>query len=96
LRIEIGEAYKILLFKDAHNYAGIKETAPTEVYQHMDIATHLPMAVRNVFNLLVKEYITQIYVHNKKLAKQNRLIEQEDEGQDKLNDKDYISDLITK
>jgi hypothetical protein len=28
LNIQTGEAYRILLFKDAHNFAGIKESDP--------------------------------------------------------------------
>lgn len=53
IKMATGEAYRILLFKDANNYAGIRESSSNEVYQQMDIVNHLPEAVRRVFSILV-------------------------------------------
>ena len=53
LRLEIGESYSILLFKDIANMAGVREAEPTRTFLSMDIVSHLPEAIRVHFGDLV-------------------------------------------
>ena len=67
-----GEAYRILLFKDASNMAGIRESSSNEVYQQMDIVTHLPEAVQKVFSILVTKFIVLVHQFNRKELRKQR------------------------
>lgn len=46
LKLQPVEFWRILLFKDAFNYAGVNETSPSEVISRLDIVQHLPQATR--------------------------------------------------
>ena len=58
------EYWRLLLFKDAYNYGGIKETNPDIVTNRWDIALHLPEAIRKKFILTIGEFLLRVYKHN--------------------------------
>lgn len=60
------EYWKILLFKDGHNHAGIKESNPDKVSNRWDIVEHLPEAVRKKFINTASEFIHMTYKYNQK------------------------------
>lgn len=56
--------WRILLFKDSFNYAGISESNPTKVTSKWDIALHLPEAIQKKFLITVGEFLLKIYKHS--------------------------------
>jgi len=63
------EFFRILLFKDSFNYAGIKESDPSRVHNRWDIVLHLPEVTRKKFTLIVAKFVQQVEKYNQKLAK---------------------------
>jgi site-specific DNA-cytosine methylase len=61
------EYWRILLFKDSFNMAGVRESNPGKVASKWDIAMHLPEAIRQNFVLVVGEFILKVYKHNIKI-----------------------------
>ena len=65
--MEKGDFWKILLFKDEHNFAGIWEMADPErnklnfVRQKWNIVEFLPQACEKIALVLVAEYIKAVY-----------------------------------
>ncbi len=51
LSITPTEYWRILLYKDKYNYAGIKESDPDKIKVDYDVMTHLPEAVQKKFQL---------------------------------------------
>lgn len=60
------EFWKILLFKDYYNYAGIKESNPDVVDFKYDVSLHLPEAVQHKFKLTICEFILKVHQFNQK------------------------------
>jgi DNA polymerase epsilon subunit 1 len=105
LRLEIGESYSILLFKDIANMAGVREAEPTKTFLRMDIVSHLPEAIRGHFGDLVSLFVAQIAAHNRMLAKQRDDLSEDIDGirmaengeyTTRAADHDFIADLVTK
>ena len=49
IKITPVEYWRILLFKDKYNYAGIKESDPDKIKVDYDVINHLPEAVQRKF-----------------------------------------------
>ena len=66
--IDIGvvDYWPIMLFKDAYNYGGIKESQPHVITAKWDIINHLPQITQHAFSLNVADYIKKVYTYNLK------------------------------
>ena len=63
------EYWSILLFKDAYNFAGIKESNPSRVNNRWDVVLHLPAVTQKKFLYLTAEFILKVSRHNQKLLR---------------------------
>lgn len=102
------EYWKILLFKDYHNYAGIRESNDNSCDFNYNVCLHLPEGVRDKFKFIICEYVLKVYQFNQK--HKHTLYQQVDddldfgqvqgfmdtaEGFEKEKDHKFISDLIS-
>lgn len=65
-----GEFWRILLYKDPFNYAGITESNPEKMLVKFNISDYLPEAIRNKFKMTIIRFITEVFKENKKLDQQ--------------------------
>ena len=63
--------WKMLLFKDRNNYAGISEEA-SQVLSKMSIARHLPAAVEPEFHIIVADFLQVLFAQLKKLIAEEK------------------------
>lgn len=71
-----------MLFKDPHNFGGIKESDKEKVASKWDIALHLPQVTQRKFLFLIADFILKVHRYNKKLQKQRpigELMQQKEE-----------------
>lgn len=73
--IDIGvvDYWPIMLFKDAYNYGGIKESQPDVITAKWDIINHLPQITQHAFSLNVADYIKKVYQWNIKQRKKDKM-----------------------
>ena len=61
------EYWRILLFKDAYNLGGIKESNNQSCCTFWNISLHLPEALQREFKRHVGEYILLVYKYRQKM-----------------------------
>ena len=69
LELEAGEYWRILLFKDTFDHAGITESNPNKLCSEMNIVRHLPEEIKKKFTFTVMEFCTKTLKYNKSLFK---------------------------
>jgi hypothetical protein len=75
IMLQPSEYWKILLFKDYYNYAGIKESNPDVVDFKYDVCLHLPEAVQQKFKLTICEFVLKVHQENLKRVNQHHVAE---------------------
>ncbi len=53
--------WRLLLFKDVHNYGGIQESQPNKIASSWNIGEYLPPAVEEILLSVIAQYIHKLY-----------------------------------
>lgn len=70
------EYWRMLLFKDSHNYGGVKESQSERMSTVWNISKHLPEALQGEFRRLVGEFLLKVYRFHEKKKQEEMTAEQ--------------------